>query len=71
MASLVAYALAMYLVSVGNKMIMGCHSLLKEILAPPLIMNTNPYGGSPIFKVTHPIRIPIFDHFSGWYSFKL
>ncbi len=40
MVSLVAHVLAMYLTSVINKAIMGCHLLLQE-MAPPPIMNIN------------------------------
>jgi hypothetical protein len=40
MASLVACILAMYSTAVIDKVIMGCHLLLQEMVPPP-IMNTN------------------------------
>jgi hypothetical protein len=64
-ASLVDYVLAMYLALVIGKTIMGYRFLLQEN-GSTSHHEYKPHGGSPIFKVTSPICIAIFNHFLGW-----
>jgi hypothetical protein len=45
--------------------IVGCRLLLQEN-GSPFNHENKPYGGTPIFKITTPIRITISKNFLGW-----